>query len=531
MKIKELIALDIFKTSKVLTKDIGLENEVESAMVLEALDIEKWSKKNQLILTSFYAFDELTPQALRIFFEKMQLIGVSGLIVKVDRLISMIPEWLIDLCFEFEIPLIKVSQDLTYEKIMLSIYEPLLNHQSHVLRTYYEVRQRFTKIERNLPSFDQLLSEFHLIINKSCRLEIPSHRINIKEGYLQDDLVVTNAVHLKSSEFTKNNYELLTLFSHRDAKELYALKVQIVNRYFGECTLLVYQKENDFKETDMMIIENAIDIIQEKLQMEYLIKRERYARMNNLADAILQNTPSNLDELDSLLNEANLNRHTYYQAVAFSTKSLDSQTIKKETLSRLRRMKRHVIFFEHHDYSVVLYNFPTREEALTKADLLYSFRETFNSLPGLTFAISSIKNKEDLKEVLLECLDIIRFNRAYYIDSVLELADIGIFRYFIRENKMAEINTIIPQKLIQLNQEHYELFETLHSFFMNNRNYKRTAEALFLHPKTIRYRLGRVEELLAIDLTNPLQLLNYETGTYLLKLKKRGIHHERTSVG
>ncbi|MCI5684415.1 MAG: helix-turn-helix domain-containing protein, partial [Enterococcus gallinarum] len=60
-----------------------------------------------------------------------------------------------------------------------------------------------------------------------------------------------------------------------------------------------------------------------------------------------------------------------------------------------------------------------------------------------------------------------------------------------------------------------------YTFFISNRNYKKTAEALFLHSKTIRYRLNKIEQLLEIDLTNPIQLVNYEIGTYLLELKKR----------
>ena len=40
---------------------------------------------------------------------------------------------------------------------------------------------------------------------------------------------------------------------------------------------------------------------------------------------------------------------------------------------------------------------------------------------------------------------------------------------------------------------------------------------MFLHSKTIRYRLNKVEQLLDIDLANPLQLLNYEIATYIIK--------------
>ncbi|MBR8699789.1 PucR family transcriptional regulator ligand-binding domain-containing protein [Enterococcus casseliflavus] len=107
-----------------------------------------------MILTSFYAFKDQSPEELRVFFEKMQQIGVSGLVIKVDRLIPMIPDWVIELSFAYQIPLIKVQQEVSYEAIMLAVYEPLLNHQTQLLRTYYEVRQRFMKVERNHSSFD-----------------------------------------------------------------------------------------------------------------------------------------------------------------------------------------------------------------------------------------------------------------------------------------------------------------------------------------------------------------------------------------
>ena len=94
----------------------------------------------------------------------MRRIGISGLILKTDRFIKMIPEWFIELCFNYEIPLIKITQDISYEKILFTIYEPLLNYQSHVLRTYYDVRQRFTKLERHYPTVETIMQEFYDII-------------------------------------------------------------------------------------------------------------------------------------------------------------------------------------------------------------------------------------------------------------------------------------------------------------------------------------------------------------------------------
>ena len=39
-----------------------------------------------------------------------------------------------------------------------------MNYQSHVLRTYYDVRQRFTKLERHYPTVETIMQEFYDII-------------------------------------------------------------------------------------------------------------------------------------------------------------------------------------------------------------------------------------------------------------------------------------------------------------------------------------------------------------------------------
>ncbi|MDO6296840.1 MULTISPECIES: PucR family transcriptional regulator [Enterococcus] len=521
MQLKELIELPLFKNSKTLTGTIGLTNPVASVMVLEAIDIEKWSKKDQLILTSFYAFTDLSMDQLRVFFEKMQQIGVSGLVVKVDRLIPMIPEWIIGLSFDYQIPLIKVQQDVSYEAIMLAVYEPLLNHQTHLLRTYYEVRQRFMKVERNHSSFEQIMQEFYQLIEKPCSLRIPHLDVQVAIGQSFKNYVVTKSEPMKTIEFTKNYYEYLELFSHENNQYVTAIKVDIINPFNDLCTLIVYQKDSQIPEAKVMIIENVVDVIYERLQMEYLLKKERYNRMNNLAEAILQSTPNNSEELAALLQEAQLDRYDYYQGIAFASNTFKDKQRKIAVLHKLRALKTAHVFFEHHNYLVVLYNFQQLAQEISKKNLEKQFEVSLLSEESACLAVSEVFTKEHIKEILPQCLDAIRFNRQFYLGPILTYSDLGIFSSFIKENQLERLQQSIPPKLYQMSEEDEELFTTFYTFFISNRNYKKTAEALFLHSKTIRYRLNKIEQLLEIDLTNPIQLVNYEIGTYLLELKKR----------
>lgn len=521
MKVKDLMALDLFQQCKLLTKSIGLENTINSAMVLEAVDIENWSKKGQLILTSFYAFNVVSGEEITEFFSKMKEMGVGGLVVKMDRLITMIPDWLIELCFEYKIPLIKAPEEVSYEKIMLTIYEPILNHQEHLLRTYYDVRQKFTKVERNLRSFDQIMETLHQLLGLSCTLKINDPKVNLHYGKRFNNYIVSNRWFLQTTEFTKNVYEKLILFSQVENQTVTALNTEFRSPFSDKCSLTIYQETEETKQTDIMIVENAIDLIHKQLQMEHILKRDRYARMNNLADAILQNTPKNTEELNSLLEEANLNNYPFYQGIAFIDKEDKPLINKKELIKKLRHLRPLEIYFDHYNYTVILFNLKLEKDLVTKEEIKNIFSEDKFFSQQLLFSLSQVKQKSGLKDILFECFGTIRFNRAFFIDYVTSIDDLGVFRFFLNEHELKQINLIVPKALAALQTDHNNLFETLHTFFKSNRSYKQTAEALFLDPKTIRYRLNKVEDLLAIDLTNPMQLVNYEIGTYLLMMKGR----------
>jgi len=434
-----------------------------------------------------------------------------------DRLLTTIPDWLIALCFQHKIPLIKVEQDISYEKIMLTIYEPMLNHQGHLLRTYYDVRQRFTKLERNQHSFTQIMDTFYELMGLPCSLQIPDLKITTQRGTSFEGYTLLNTTALSTTEFTKNHYEQLLLLSPNNQTKIAALSVKIPTRFKNHCTLTVFQTHH-IEQAQMMIFENVIDILYARIQTEYLIQKDRQTRLNRLADALLQNTPSNMDELDSLLDEAALNQYPYYQGLAFSVGEKRNHTI---FLQQLLSLRTPTIFFEHYHYTVILYNLRSLEEEIVKKEIQKKLKIELFFKENPVIAISRVKEKQDLKEILSECLDTIRFSQQLQMDTVLSVEELGLFRYFMQEHSFKKLEQLIPTTLKELHQAEPELFQTLFTFFQYGRNYKKTAEALFLHPKTIRYRMNKIQQLLRIDPNHSLQLVNFEIGTYLLKAKRR----------
>ena len=76
----------------------------------------------------------------------------------------------------------------------------------------------------------------------------------------------------------------------------------------------------------------------------------------------------------------------------------------------------------------------------------------------------------------------------------------------------------MPEDLVQLAQNKPELFHTLEVYLTHNQNIKDSAAALFVHPKTIAYRLNSIVSQIAIDFHDFESTLRYTLAVKLLKV-------------
>ncbi|WP_020660433.1 helix-turn-helix domain-containing protein [Amycolatopsis benzoatilytica] len=82
--------------------------------------------------------------------------------------------------------------------------------------------------------------------------------------------------------------------------------------------------------------------------------------------------------------------------------------------------------------------------------------------------------------------------------------DLGILRFLLAPGDRGDLADFVRRMLgavIRYDQEHStQLLETLEAYFAEDRNLGRTAEHLYIHAKTVRYRLDRIQELAKRDL-------------------------------
>jgi purine catabolism regulator len=95
---------------------------------------------------------------------------------------------------------------------------------------------------------------------------------------------------------------------------------------------------------------------------------------------------------------------------------------------------------------------------------------------------------------------------------------LGVFKYFLESDSLADLEKFIPRDFAQLRIESPDLFKTLSVFLVENQNYVTTAAKLFIHPKTVRYRIDKIRNRLDINFNDSEQILLYQIAIRLYEL-------------
>ncbi|WP_280769698.1 PucR family transcriptional regulator [Salipaludibacillus daqingensis] len=107
--------------------------------------------------------------------------------------------------------------------------------------------------------------------------------------------------------------------------------------------------------------------------------------------------------------------------------------------------------------------------------------------------------------------------------DVIFFKDIGLMK-LIYHHDPQELHEFYQDTFDELlsyeKQSDFSLIDTLEGYILNNCDLKQTAEAMFLHRNTVRYRLAKVEELLQIDLDDMSTKINIAVAFKIRELRK-----------
>ena len=140
----------------------------------------------------------------------------------------------------------------------------------------------------------------------------------------------------------------------------------------------------------------------------------------------------------------------------------------------------------------------------------------------------SVVGYQDIKESFedsKQALDYINVIRKIIGDSnrsVVDCSKLGFFHIFAEMKDKNKLWSYIPESLQMLydydKKRDKELINTLECFMNNNQSYKKTSSEMFVHYRTVTYRMKKIVEISGMNFDNVTEMLAVRNGLIILRI-------------
>lgn len=534
MTVQEILGLkSMYKASLIAGKN-GTYKEITSVNILEATDIANWGRAGEVLLSSFFALQNLNNDELDNFFEKLSNIGISAIIIKIDRLLTHIPTKIIELCDKHLIPLIQIGKEVKYETIILEILGPIINRNISLLNRYYDVHSELTSLALKRPSLEDIIREFKKMIHRDVSFINITKNKEISTNKELSAVSILNNYELATAKYMHFKYERRQVIYNDLLTKPIGMQIRVPVSYLGydEYDLIIHELTEPLSPEDFMVLENGVKFLQMELLKKYVISQNIAQQKNNIIGDLLNDRLYEEKDIDEVLESLNLNKYQYYQVIIVKLHPINSSKFltNNALANLLRKIKlklkasfQELVFMEKTDWIVFMKNSPSPADCITSQQLeiimeKLTEEQLFNDF-YYNISLSSQTTKNSIPCANREALDTQNILRLFYnTNKILAYDELGIYKLFLDTNNLGDLTKFISPQIIAFRNDNLILFETLGIFLDSNQNYNIAAEKLFLHPKTVRYRIEKIKTILGINFNNPEDILQIQIATRLFKL-------------
>ena len=151
--------------------------------------------------------------------------------------------------------------------------------------------------------------------------------------------------------------------------------------------------------------------------------------------------------------------------------------------------------------------------------------ENLDFLVGMGKSVTGyhhLKESFEDSQMALEYINVIRKIIGDKDKAVVDCSKLGIFYALIKMHDKETLWTYIPDSLHRLYQndikKNGELIDTLECFLNNNQSLKKTSQQMYIHYRTVSYRLQKITEISGMDFGNAAEMLVVRNGLIVLRI-------------
>ncbi len=543
LTVADVLEMPEMKRIELLAGSQGITNKIRSVTVLEVpRDHDRWLQGNELCLTTLYNFIEQKVDLIELI-ENLSRNRVAALAVHpgfTDQ--NNITDRMVSRADSLKLPLLILPREMPYISIFMCIFRDLLNRKASVLDKSHHINKVLSAHALQGGDISRTITILQELLEKPVALFSPELEVLERSSPSSSDFdwsffPETLKSRLQNHDISKNTDEDDTILQEKHkSREYLLIPVQGQQKLFAYLATCGSSK-NPIQQLDHFALRHAMTVVGFNYLKESAIDRTRYEISSGLMEDLLN---GNYDRIESICHRAKqLGLQLKYRKVVmvididdFEKYYLKNFEKGEEEIQRIKsnlyaivqeEMDRHfadTIILTHSDSLIVFPLYEERQQSaagrqesrrqLTKAISSIKGRRE-EELPQISLSIGIGSYKEEirgLKQSFEEANTALRFSSLINPSQSYAFYDqLGIYRLLsgYLANGSDKIKNYCQEHLKPLlaydAEKSTDLLETLEKYLDYGESPVKTAEKLFVHPNTIKYRIDRIIEILGYDPT------------------------------
>ncbi|WP_141604448.1 PucR family transcriptional regulator [Terrilactibacillus laevilacticus] len=494
----------LFATNPVLSGENGLHRHVKNINVMEVPDVFDWVLKGDLLLTTVYSIRD-NPREQELLIPRLRERNIAALGIKTKRYIKKIPQVMLDLSNQLDVPIIELASNISYSQMISEMLEETMSFNTRALVSIQEKIQRIT----NTISFGGDLLSFLYTVSHALEQDV----IFISA---KNNSISTNQKAIKITlESIQMNLPLMSAYKMNDATIYYGdghpfeqsthiIKIPGKSDSLGY--LATWGHESKFTMNVCTILQHTALLLSLQLESDNFIQSTKENQQNQFLYKWFLDEEWDKKDILYEASKLNMTLHNNYIMYFVSQSQLITET--NQIILRTQLIQKGILtLFLGKDIAILIpydyYKKNSKSFFIQLSSLLKNRLKHSNILYG----VSTMKEIEEVNVAFIEAKDAVRMgsllgtsNDIYYYD---QLCYYRLLESLSKQDQIKNSLVELIDPLIKYDYKHKsKLIETLFHYFKTNCSIKDTANSLFCHYNSIVYRLDRIQQLLKMDLNN-----------------------------
>lgn len=443
-------------------------------------------------------------------------------------------------------PIIIIPNNISFFNVTYYIQDFISEHYKSEHNKILEINNKFSYISLKNPDIRLMIDYFKTIINNPIIIYDEFFNVIVStDDHLNEYDKIPGTV---EKDFLKNLYFYKQNITFKNAnlpdKEYVRVLFPITFEKRDKAFLAVFEINTPLTNMDYTILEICATSTLIEMKRLMAIKKIEEKHINDFLYDLIYRTDNKIDEIKRRAEVLNITEDSYYSSIIFDIHFKDTyKTYKGNSFEENKDIILNSIisFIDNSNKQSIVSRFGKSILILHKvvSNSTKSYEEIKEMCSNLQNYLinkydyiyihvgigSIIDNLKNVSKSYHEALSSVSYGRSVYDETatfIISYNDSSLLKIFNKVKDNDLLNEIIPENLKNLKKYDAEcksdLIKTLTIYLDCNCNAKKASEKMYIHYKTMLYRLEKIIKDFNIDLENSNSRLQVELGLQIINI-------------